>query len=817
MIKAANHINPSNQRGSFSRPGRWLAVVLVIGGILFCNLAFAQNTKGDKPTTQQKGPFLRLPKIKSKSKHGDKPITRDIAGRRRIRTKNVHSANRVIYKAPNPYQYADHKKGDHPAKVRGRVYNTPPHKTERAWKGTRDGSSLTIRSVTARRARENVYPQRGPYVNNKSNINKQKKVFTTTASGKAIYKSAKPREQAGRARGGYGSASGHWVTRGRKNVYWGKFSKGEKPVTKDLTGRPLRNLNFHSGGVGVGNSDTLKYVGRRPGRDRAGSARLGGVSSATRYGNKAWLGDISGHAIRRRPPRRSERIGLLFEAPQHAPRGGQRPGKMLKGGGIKVYGNKRSNAPLPARAPGIGANGIAKYKGRFLQGEISPGFSREGAGYRGSMKTRRPAKGGGSVSGKSWNNNRQPLQVRGGAPGFDKLARFPGNFKRGELSPGIGRQGYGYSGNIKAHKPVKGGGSVSGKHFNNGGNPINVRAPGSNVNRAWMFSGNMKAKKPVHGGGSVSGKSWNNNGQALPPRSGAPGFDKVAHFPGSFKKGDLTPGFGRQGYGYSGNMKAKKPVHGGGSVSRRSLNNGGKAIDVKIPSSKEARFANYSGKMRMSGLAKKYIQNPKAAEESLKKRRPTANTYLADGWLVKRKRPAYSKKPHANENAMLGVKPPSSSLKAAEYDHAMKMYWSYKRNPNSNEDALMGVKPGKNLARVTRFSGKTRQTKNYIHNPSSHHDALKVLAPGRAYARINDYQGNQRMRKYNDHRFHPDSQFAHGFRNNVKEERTFMMNVKLLWAKLFKKNDNQPEAVKAKEHKPRYDRKEKDLWKALYD
>ena len=94
---------------------------------------------------------------------------------------------------------------------------------------------------------------------------------------------------------------------------------------------------------------------------------------------------------------------------------------------------------------------------------------------------------------------------------------------------------------------------------------------------------------------------------------------------------------------------------------------------------------------------------------------------------------------------------------------------------------------------------------------------MKVLEPGRAYARINDFAGNSKMKKYNDRRLHPDAQFAHGFRNNTKEDRTLLMNFKLFWAKLFKKNSTQPEIVKEKEHRPRYDKKERDLWKALYD
>ncbi len=52
-------------------------------------------------------------------------------------------------------------------------------------------------------------------------------------------------------------------------------------------------------------------------------------------------------------------------------------------------------------------------------------------------------------------------------------------------------------------------------------------------------------------------------------------------------------------------------------------------------------------------------------------------------------------------------------------------------------------------------------------------------------------------------------QFAHSFRDNVKEERTLLMNVKLMWAKLFRKNETQPENLKERITKPKYDKREK--------
>ena len=73
------------------------------------------------------------------------------------------------------------------------------------------------------------------------------------------------------------------------------------------------------------------------------------------------------------------------------------------------------------------------------------------------------------------------------------------------------------------------------------------------------------------------------------------------------------------------------------------------------------------------------------------------------------------------------------------------------------------------------------------------------------------------MAKHNDKRFLPDSKFAHGKENNVKQERTVMTDFKLLWTKIFKKNGTQPNAVKDKPVRPRYDKRERELWPGLYD
>jgi hypothetical protein len=46
----------------------------------------------------------------------------------------------------------------------------------------------------------------------------------------------------------------------------------------------------------------------------------------------------------------------------------------------------------------------------------------------------------------------------------------------------------------------------------------------------------------------------------------------------------------------------------------------------------------------------------------------------------------------------------------------------------------------------------------------------------------------------------------------MNDERDTLTNFKLWWARLFKKQDNQPDHLKEKLKKPRYDKGEQGLW-----
>ena len=355
----------------------------------------------------------------------------------------------------------------------------------------------------------------------------------------------------------------------------------------------------------------------------------------------------------------------------------------------------------------------------------------QGASWAGNIKSRRPPKGGGSVSGKLWNNNGQPIDVNEAGSGTIKGSQFQGN--------------------IKTRRPEKGGGSVSGKHWNNNGQPIDVNEAGSGTIKGSQFQGNIKTRRPEKGGGSVSGKLWNNNEQPIDVNEAGSGTIKGARF--------------------QGNIKTRKPAKGGGSVSGKLWNNNEQPIDVIEAGSGTIKASQFQGRMK-----KGYVQNPKASKLSTKKLRPDETTFSVAGLGVKVREGHYKDRPKATDGSMPGIAPDKSSVKAAEYAKGVKLLWSYKHNPNSADGALKGFYPGK------------------------------------AIARLGDYQGNVKMHKYSGSQLHPDSKFAHSFHDNVKEERTLLMNMKLFWAKLFKKSEGQPEHLKENIRKPRYDKGEKGMW-----
>jgi len=992
---------------------RPLKTVALFALVIFCFSSVevgAQNTKGDKPANNQKSIF-RLPKLKSKKKGGDKAYTRDISGRRRIRTKNKSSAVRAI-ETVAPVNANRKPSGDKFVRTKPRSSNVRRRASgDRAYKQS-GGTNFRIRSRTAEASRNNVYPKNYQYSSNPSPRprDNQKAYDNGRVSSGLSYQVTKRKPPGRKKIITPRTASRSFITRGRKNVYWGKFRKGERPITTDITGRTLRAKNYHTPGLGVIPSQEVYKIKRKKPGDQAFTGKFGNRYSSKAPKERPWRGNVSGNALRSSPPRSTQNAGKvvgLERVLSATPKSGAK--RRLQGGGYSSRSSSgRVSKAIPVKAPGLGASAFQRFLGKFsgrkpliggqstrlrfnnkgrpiqgrtpgigarfvgtYQGNIRgrKGYNADGYGFAGNLKGQRPLKGGGSVSGRGRNNSGQPVTVKGpgiggrfvdtyqgnirGKKGFNTDGYgFAGNLKgqrplkgggsvsgRGRNNsgqpvtvkgPGIGGRfvdtyqgniqkrkelstdGYGYSGTIKTQRPLKGGGSISGRSRNNSGRPITVKGPGIGGRFVDVYSGSIKAQRPLKGGGSISGRSRNNSGRPVIVKGPGVGGRFVDTYQGNLRK---RKDFSTDGYGYTGAIKAQRPLKGGGSISNRSRNNSGKPIIVKGPgiggrfldtyqgtiktqrplkgggsvsgklwnnnnhpiqgkavAPSGLRIGTYSGNIKaqrpvkgggsvsgklwnnkeqpiqgksydpaarkvgsyVSGfMQNRYIRNPNSKEEALKKSAPDKSVYAAGGLQIKVKSRGYELNKNSKEGSLKKISPTKSTYAVGDLQIRTKAK-DYEHNKLSAKGALKGESSGKNSLKAieynnriqvfwkktfekgNQFAGRVPMRK-YVHNPNSKKGALMVFAPGKAVAQLKDYQGNLKMGKPHGNNLHPDAQFAHGHRDNVKGERTFLMNLKLKWAKLFKKNDTQPAAVKERTHRPRYDKKERELWKDLYD
>ena len=905
---------------SLASIAKWFALILIVA---FSLSSHAQDNKpvNNKGTIKQ----TRAKSVKMK----EKGSTKDIAGKR-LRTKNANSvAGRAVYSNPSPY--ANERKGKdrvaksingQPARIRSRsaesarnnVYpqrgpfvNRGSTKSEtgrsKRSQSTRSGKLSTrrtssfggsvnppgSRSGSGETSRANAYPQKGPFVNqssrqtersgSKSQVARRGRLSTNARTARGVRMSSlrsnsssaesskgkrfqqggvffnrpsKSTETVSSGTNRYSrrkklsagpnppgkkriltprSASQQFVTRGRKDVYWGKFSKGEKAITTDISGNPLRRRNYRTPpNEAVKPKDP--YAGRKKSsRDRAYSGTFSsGHVSGSKRAEKAWLGDVSGQPIRKRASKQNEVVGrkkVGKAVGSISASGKYRSNQPFKTsvGSLSASGRYRSNKPLSSRAGStmsasgknrdnsfrprgggsVSATGKYRTNRSFNNGgggsvsasaryrSNKPLDKRSGSSLSVSNQNRSyndAPKGGGSISGSGKYRSNKPFTGGGGS--VSASARYRSNKplnKRSGSSLSVSNQN-----RIYDYAP-KGGGSVSASARYRSNKPLNSRSGSSlsisNQNRVYDYApkgggsisatgkyrssqlpknriGSLSASgenrtyafKPK-GGGSMSGKVWNNDNKPIEGRSLKIGASAQATF--------------------QGKAKVREPEKGGGSVSGKLWNNKGQPIEVRIPTGAQAADVGYSGKTRLPFFKRAYVRNPNAVEKALKKESPYTTVYMADGLQVSMKARQTGTKPKAVKGSMPGLAPTKATVKASEYSRSMKMYWSYK------------------------------------HNPSSAKESQKTIAPSKAHGRLADYQGNIKMAKFNNKIFLPDSRFAHGTQNNVKEERTMITDFKLLWSKIFKKNGIQPTAVKEKPVRPRYDKRERELWPGLYD
>jgi hypothetical protein len=217
---------------------------------------------------------------------------------------------------------------------------------------------------------------------------------------------------------------------------------------------------------------------------------------------------------------------------------------------------------------------------------------------------------------------------------------------------------------------------------------------------------------------------------------------------------------------------------------------------------------------------RKYVENKNLPEVATKKLKPTEATKSVAGLQIEVARRKYVVNKNLPEEATKKLKPTDATNAIGNLQIKVERR-KYVANKNSAELALKKLKPTDATNAVGNLQVKVKQY-HYIHNASSAKDALNVREPGKAFARASDYQGNIKMKKFElaklfserNSKLHPDAQFMKINKNNVKEERSMLTNIKLWWAKNFRKNKTQPEHLKEKDrkHKPRYDKGEQGLW-----
>ena len=824
-------------------------VIVLIGFNAFD--ASAQNTKGDRPEVRS----------------GAKRENRFKIQRRKNQSKPKYNRLR-----PRRFSPASSARLSQPTKSNRNFYSRNVYSNNKSVsaklsrQNTRSGGRISLGSASGRT--RNFFSQRNRFVNNRSTSQRSQRYrIYSNRSQVARAKRFGTKQNPPRVKG---TAAPRTVSRpfiSRKSTtpfagFWNQKPKGEKPYTKgDLAGRPLRTKNFETRKPVIVNPTANPYRVRPSRSDRPYSGPIrGGYVSATKSG-QPWKGDIAGRKIKgrnystKRPAPGGKRI---FPPPTSISGRNRGRSASLPGGGYRSVSGKISNggSANPVRSLGRGSwnNKGRAISGRnagangnlgFYSGNIKSrrGYNPQGETYTGNLKARKRIKGGGSISG-AWNNNGRAVAGKNaGANG--NLGFYSGNVRpRRGYSP----QGETYTGNIKARKRVTGGGSISGA-WNNNGRAIAGKHAGANGNLGFYsgnvrprrgyspqgetYTGNIKARKREKGGGSITG-SWNNNGRAIAGRN-AGGDPTVSRYQGNVKfqrrakgGGSISGSWNNNGRAiagrypggdknvsyYQGNLKFKPKEKGGGSVSGKHWNNNEQPTTVKDNRStgmasfqgnikakkkdkpdvdyfpqKKRQFdfqpsmrdqgEEYTGNIKLARFKRNFIKNPNQADEALKKNRPDKTTYLVNGLQVKVKEKDYKKRPHAADGSMPGIAPGKNSIRASEYSRVIRRNWDYKRNPSS--------------ARA----------------------ALRVREPGKAFLDATKYQGNIKMKRFDFFRkkdLYPDSRFVKTNKNNTDEERSLLTNFRLWWARLFKKNENQPDHLKEKVKKPRYDKGEQGLW-----
>ncbi len=802
-------------------------------------------------------------------KGGDKGYKGDITGRKVKKTKTTP---RQTYARPQPDPYAGRKirtekqrAGPPPRKIK-----TATKKGEVARSGDISGRKR-IRQRSVSTNPKPVHPQPNTYRGVKRRTEKDR-AYSNKKKVQGVRSVSRPSETPKRkSTKRVVTATAPHIAKRKKNVYRNhEQRKGEQASTRDIAGKKLRTKNHRSprpsgGGRGMANpkirSDRTKS-GERFSKQRGQSAggrsisrsseRSGGGRPTENQRNMRNFKSTRAKAVVRAKPTRSygNRKKGNGEAAIFGAYGGKKVRSVTKKSESKP-GKRKPSAPSISGARVFGNRNVHPYRGkdRRFSGEHASNRDIAGKSLRTrNFKSRRPNYGSvgamnyrsasaspsnkrynantaKSISGKSFNNGGRAITKRTSGVGVGVFAGKTKNQKKaiggGSISKrwnnngnpliktrgdsGTGR----FAGNIKYQKKAKGGGSIS-KRWNNNGNPL-IKIRGDSG--TGQFAGNIKYQKQAKGGGSIS-KQWNNNGNPLIKTRGDSGTGRFA-----------------------GNIKYKKPpTKGGGSISKR-WNNHGNPLIKKGRGEGTAVATTYQGNIFPRGM-----NNPNIGfyQGSIKAKKSNSKVYPTQDFIgnvkVVSKRPP--KSPGTEYGSALKIAGINIGVGAGKMEPRTK-----KRNQNINiltskvKKSELKPSEGTKLGRKYSFTFITigNPTKSGLVYEEKRLKLNKQLPSGLNRSQKKRQQQADGLDRGSDWTFsfwaignpshmgfkpehtkakgkmHPSTANAYSNRNSIIEKEK-NVSVKLIWAKLFKKNAATPKPDKEYSHKLKYDKDERSIW-----
>jgi hypothetical protein len=321
--------------------------------------------------------------------------------------------------------------------------------------------------------------------------------------------------------------------------------------------------------------------------------------------------------------------------------------------------------------------------------------------------------------------------------------------------------------------------------------------PSYGKSREGVYAGKMKAKKPLQGGGSIT-RGWNNKGEPLIGKGRNANSEAISGYQGKMPLSAM-PSYGKSREGvYAGKMKAKKPLKGGGGSITRHWNNKEEPLIGKGQTGTDKDRLAYQGNMKA------------------KKRLKGGGGSITRQWNNKGE-PIEGRGRTATDEDILAYQ---GNMRAAGRGDIGPSEGMQRGRTKSLSFIRLGDPTHMGLQREAH----NKKVNNRLPKELSRKERLRMkgaegLDNGRSRAftfwAIGDpsHGGLERSPSQAKGRLHPSSTYtaSNKSRNSI-EEKEQPVKIKIWWAKLFKKNSNQPDSVKEKPKRPRYDKGERSIW-----